>query len=305
MSDHTTPSPATGAAVHRLLDQAFVGVEMTPDAQDLKEEVRANLVARAAELEATGTPPADAARRAIDELGDVRELREGASAPDAPAPESQAAAHRRHRVRPRPTFVVRTVLLALVASVALVGYVLVAAGAVAGGLGVVLALGAAVTVPLGALTADALLQETTTNHPLPARRAVGFGAAVGAVLAALTLAGAFLLHRDATWALVVATLLLVGSIAAFSWLGATQTNRHKAWVRRSTAPEPPNRFEQEPEAAARFGIYTVAIWTLTLAVVVWLLVTADWWWAVLAFVGGFALWMVTLARMLFGARRSS
>ncbi len=60
--------------IHRLLDEAFAGVEMTPDAQDLKEEIRANLLARAEELEASGTAPADAARRAVAELGDVREL---------------------------------------------------------------------------------------------------------------------------------------------------------------------------------------------------------------------------------------
>ena len=47
---------------------------MTPDAQDLKEEVRANLVARTAELEAAGKTSTDAARQAIAELGDVRDL---------------------------------------------------------------------------------------------------------------------------------------------------------------------------------------------------------------------------------------
>ena len=60
--------------IHRLLDEAFQGIEMTPDAQDLKEEVRANLVARADELEAAGVPPTEAAHRAIAELGDVRAL---------------------------------------------------------------------------------------------------------------------------------------------------------------------------------------------------------------------------------------
>ena len=57
--------------IHRLLDEAFAGVDMTPDAQDLKEEVRANLVARTAELEAAGKSSSDAARDAIAELGDV------------------------------------------------------------------------------------------------------------------------------------------------------------------------------------------------------------------------------------------
>ncbi len=71
--------------IHRLLDEAFTGVEMTADAQDLKEEVRANLVARVAELEADGQPAGDAVRRAIAELGDVRELLgEPTAQPDEP-----------------------------------------------------------------------------------------------------------------------------------------------------------------------------------------------------------------------------
>ena len=61
--------PAMNTDIHRLLDEAFQGVEMTPDAQDLKEEVRANLVARTAELEAAGAasrrrrPPGDRGAR--------------------------------------------------------------------------------------------------------------------------------------------------------------------------------------------------------------------------------------------------
>ena len=54
--------------IHRLLDEAFAGVEMTPDAQDLKEEIRANLVARVEELECSGRTSSDAARQAIGEL---------------------------------------------------------------------------------------------------------------------------------------------------------------------------------------------------------------------------------------------
>jgi len=73
--------------IHRLLDEAFAGVEMTPDAQDLKEEVRANLVARVAELESSGRSSTDAAQLAISELGDVRELL-GESASSAPSSHS-------------------------------------------------------------------------------------------------------------------------------------------------------------------------------------------------------------------------
>ena len=60
-----------------------------------------------------------------------------------------------------------------------------------------------------------------------------------------------------------------------------------------------NRFEEEPETAARFGIYSAVIWLVTFAVIVVLVFTVGWWWAPLAFVGGFAAMMLLLARMLF------
>lgn len=282
--------------IHRMLDEAFAGVEMTSEAQDLKEEIRANLIARVAELESSGRAPADAAREAIGELGDVRELL-GSQADTGH--DATTAAYLRNRVRPKPGFVVRTVLLSLIAAGCLALFVLGALGVLPMALPALLGLGAGVAVPLGFVTADALLQETTTNHPLPPGRAVGFGTATFGVLGALALGGAFAVHIESVALVVVAALLLVAAIALFSWLGATKTNRHKAWVRDAHAQMPPNRFEQEPEVAARFGIYTAAIWLVTFGVMVLLIFTVGWWWAPLAFVGGLAFMMIVLGRMMF------
>ena len=43
----TIPHSTGGGAleVHRVLDEALAGTAMTPERQDLKEEIRANLVA--------------------------------------------------------------------------------------------------------------------------------------------------------------------------------------------------------------------------------------------------------------------
>jgi hypothetical protein len=285
--------------IHRLLDEAFAGVEMTPDTQDLKEEIRANLIARVEELEASGVSPTDAARRAIAELGDVRALLD--DAPDAtPVRVDYTALALRNHVRPRPAFVVRTVVLSLVAAVAVVLFVLGKSGFLDIASAGMLALGAVVALAIGFVTADALQQETTTNHPLPAGRAVGFGVGTGGTLAALALGGTFAAHLDQLWLIVVAALLLVASVALLAWLGATTTNRHKAWTRQAHGAEPPNRFEQEPETAARFGVYTVGIWVLTLAAAAALVFTAGWWWALVALAAGLAVWMFVLGRMLFG-----
>jgi hypothetical protein len=61
-------------SIHRLLDEAFAGVTMTPETYDLKEEIRGNLADRAAELQAGGLTSGQAATAAFAELGDIREL---------------------------------------------------------------------------------------------------------------------------------------------------------------------------------------------------------------------------------------
>jgi hypothetical protein len=107
------------------------------------------------------------------------------------------------------------------------------------------------------------------------------------------------------WAIVFAALGIIAAIILFAFLGATQTNRHKAWVRKAHRDMPPNRFEREPETAARFGIYTAVIWLITFGVIVAFVFTIGWWWAPLAFLGGLALMMIVLARMMFGPSRTN
>ena len=286
--------------IHRLLDEAFGGITMTPDAQDLKEEVRANLIARAAELEAGGRAPGDAARQAIAELGDVRDLLDESMDASAPAPfESYAALQQRYRVKPKAGYVVRAVVWSLGAVVGIVLGVLGATGVLPLVIGPVIGLFGMASTGLGLLVGDSLHQETTTNHPMPENRAGGFAAAT--FLAAYGAAFGFMVAVGAlpVWCVVFAALGVIAAIILFAFLGATQTNRHKAWTRQALAKEPANRFEREPETAARFGIYTVAIWLVTFAVIAVLVFTVGWWWAPVAFAGGFALMMLVLARMLF------
>lgn len=291
--------------IHRLLDEAFQGIEMTPEAQDLKEEVRANLMSRADELEAAGVAPGDAARQAIAELGDVRALLEetGDAAPQR-STDAYVALVQRHRVRPKPGFVVRVVVWSIVAVVGITLGILGASGVLQIPLGAQIGLFGLASTGIALLVGDSLSQETTTNHPMPQNRAAGYFLA--------TLLGAFGLGFVALvafgsmpmWGVVFAALGIIASIILFSFLGATQTNRHKAWTRQLAAATRPNRFEREPETAARFGVYTAAIWLVTFAVIAVLVFTVGWWWAPIAFVGGFALMMLLLARMLFAPEKT-
>jgi len=288
--------------IHRLLDEAFEGVALTPDAQDLKEEVRANLVARVAELEASGIAPAVAAHTAISELGDVRDLL--AESPHAaPASPWSQEAFARHRVRPQPAFVVRTVVYSLVLVAALGFAALGALGMVPVALGAQIALLGLGSTAVGLLVGDSLSQETTTSHPLPIRRASGFALASFIGAYGLGFGGLVALGGLDAWWIILAGLGVVTSIVLLSFLAATQTNRKKAWVRQSISDTPPNRFEEDPETAARFGIYTAVIFIVTFAVIAVLVFTVGWPWGLLALVIGFAVMLLVLARMLFGPRK--
>ena len=107
-------SNADTSGIHRLLDDAFAGITTTPELQDLKEELRGSLTARAAELQENGMDAGESARRAITELGDIDALIASFGGPDAvegsrlASPESIAELVQRNRVKPKPAFVVRT-----------------------------------------------------------------------------------------------------------------------------------------------------------------------------------------------------
>lgn len=293
-----------GGDLHRLLDEAFASVEMTPDAQDLKEEIRANLTARVAELEAAGRSPAAAARSAVAELGDVGTLLDAPATTAPGSPMRWDAATRRYRVRPKPKFVVGIVAAALAGIIGLLLAALGATDLLPIPVGVTIALLGIGATGVAWIVGDSLAQETTTNHPMPTPRASGYFLASFLTVYGLGIGGLVALDALPVWAVVFAVLGVVAAIILFAFLGATQTNRHKAWVRtmRRDRPEAANRFEEEPETAARFGIYTVAIWVTSFAVFVVLSFTIGWAWSWLALLAGFVVMMITLARMLFQPR---
>jgi hypothetical protein len=155
------------------------------------------------------------------------------------------------------------------------------------------------------LVGDALSQETTTNHPMPQPRAAGYGVATFLAVVGLGMVALILTQALPVWTVVFAAIGIIGAIILFAFLGATQTNRHKAWTREAHANMPPNRFETEPETAARFGIYSAAIWLVTLGLIVVLVFTVGWWWTPLAFLGGLVVMMLVLARMMFAPHNNT
>lgn len=296
---------ADSTSIHRFLDDAFARVPMTPDLQDLKEEIRGNLGERVAELEERGMDAAQASSTAIAELGDIGELIGSADAPGLAQPESVAQTVLRNRVKPKPGFVVRAVVLSLVLTAAVVLVVLGALNVLDwsnAALAVVAAVGA---VAAGVIVLDSLRQETSSHYPLPTPRAVAYGGASLALALGLALAGLFIGDTDVVGLLVAGVVLALAALIAFVWLGVTQTNRTKPWmleVQRSAYVDDP--FSQDPAAAARFGMYTVVIWLIAFGAFVALSIAVGFAWSWVALLLGAIVFMLVLARMLFGAQKS-
>jgi hypothetical protein len=298
---NTSPrKPTDTSDIHRHLDAAFAGIEMTPDAQDLKEEIRGNLAARSAELQSGGLDPATAAETAVRELGDIRPLVDSLEKGTGSAAELVA----RNRVRPNPGFVVRALLLSLVLAAGIVLVTLAELSVLAWPTVLVTVISAATALALGGLVMDSLRQETDEDYPMPQSRAVGFGIAAAALAGGLLFGSAFA-GSGALVLLIPGIALFVAAIAAFSWLGVTQTNRAKPWaleLRRSY--EGTTRFDTDPVAAARFGMYTVIIWLLGIGAFVALSIAVGFAWSWLALLAALVVFFLVLARMLFATEKA-
>lgn len=294
------------SSIHRHLDEAFAGIAMTPEIQDLKEEIRGNLASRVDELTAAGMGANEAAARAVDELGDIRELiGEIDGGGPARAGTNNAGAYLLYRVRPKPAFVVGIVVASLAT---VLGLLLAALGATAVlplPVGVVIAMAGVASTGIAWIVGDSLAHETTVHHPMPQKRAAGYFLASLLGAYGLAVGGLVALGTVPAWVVVFAALGVVASIVLFAFLGATQTNRTKTWVREAARGHSvEDRFSQDPVAAARFGMYTVVIWLLAFAAFAVLSATVGFAWSWLALLAGFAVFFLTLARMLFPPERT-
>jgi hypothetical protein len=295
--------------IHRYLDEAFADIPRTPETADLKEEIRGNLQARVAELEAAGTGSEAAAAEAIKELGDIHDLVDSIGDGEASAGSASQTAAKLitlNRVKPSPGYVVRTVLLSLLLAA---GVTLVTVGSILGAQGIaaawmVYALPTEAVLSglfLAVIVSDALGRETSQHYPTSPSRALGFGFAAFAALTALGLVATWFANPLLGF-LVTGCALALASLVAFIALGVTQTNRMKPWVKELNQTYAiQDRFSQDPAAAARFGIYTVVMWIAGFGVFALLSIVVGFTWSWLALLATLLVFFLVLARMLFGA----
>jgi hypothetical protein len=294
--------------IHRYLDDAFADIPRTPETADLKEEIRGNLQARVTELETAGTKPDAAAAKAIKELGDIHELVDSVGDVDPATSPGQTAAKliALNRVKIDPRYVIRTVIFSVVLAVTLASVVLTAVlgpdaptVSQAGSVWFTVALSALL---VGIIVADGLRKETSQHYPMPARRALAYGGAAILGLAGLDVIGLFIGGRTPQEFFTAGITVAFLSLISFIWLGVTQTNRQKPWVKElNNAYAIGDRFAQDPAAAARFGIYTVVIWIAGFGAFAGLSIAVGFTWSWLALLATLIVFFLVLARMLFGA----
>ncbi|WP_036958844.1 permease prefix domain 1-containing protein [Promicromonospora kroppenstedtii] len=208
--------------VHRLLDEAFAGLPATDDVQDLKEEIRVNLLDRVAELTASGADGDAAARRAVEELGDVRALVDGGSVRDT-------APGERLSLRPSRRYTIGVVIASAVVLSPFVGVLIALAGNIYGM--IPLLVGALLAGPaIGWIVGATLVRETRTRYGMPRQRAIAYGFASALVALSVFVGTAgYTSSMNPFYAMMMLPVLLVGG-AWLAYLLASQTNRRKPWV---------------------------------------------------------------------------
>lgn len=291
-------SAADYSNIHRHLDEAFAGRAMTPELQDLKEEIRSNLAARVEELRGNGAPEEEAVATAIAALGDIGQIirQESPGEADEPASLGVAQAPEYARSRVRRSFAIGTVLVSVAAVAAMLLFVMVLGPYGNPGLAVLSALVAAMST--GTIVAWSLRQETSQNFPVPPRRAVSYGLAAAAAVVGLALCT--LVTTAGPGLLAAGVFVVLGSVVGFIRLGVSQTNRRKPWVREAQrGREGRGGSSRDPAAAARFGMHVGALWVAALAVFAVLSFTVGLAWSWLAILAALAATVVILARMLF------
>ena len=157
-----------------------------------------------------------------------------------------------------------------------------------------------IAVPVGLIVADSLGQETTSNYPMPRKRAGLYGLAVGAILAGAAFVTWFGFETDELWAGILGVVVIVLGSAARHLYGRDQTNRHKPWTKAAAANyQFQNKWEDNPQDAARYGMYSGALWLLAIGAFVALSLTVGFAWSWIAFLVAVLVQMIMTARMLF------
>jgi hypothetical protein len=261
-----------------FVDSLFKGYEESEKLSDFKEELTSNLNARIASLAAKGIAREEAFVKATAELGDISALADEISLKKKQEVLGEAYMNIRHYMKPArvAAYVVTGVVLVFGIITALIAFFAQAGGPEFFSWGLIekshrLTAFFGVLLPFVSACAASftwlgLTQELPAMHPLSAKRASWYALGALALTAGIILFPLTYFSTGNEYSLIgamgILIPLVIPSIGLLVFLGLTEKDRRKSWVKLRYEAEVKKQHEMfsDPVVSARFGMFSGAIW---------------------------------------------
>jgi MFS family permease len=269
------------------VDRLFADYEDTPEIEDFKEEITANLKERIKELMTKGQSEDAAFDKAIAELGDI-----SAIADDVGRKKRNEAIGQMYMKAKAPMpkrtaggLAAASGLLLLSAGLSLFAFFGETAGPAAYYISAVL-----LSFACGAYAYFGLTLETAAHYAMKKSRALAYGVVcIAAFLGAGLAVVSFLFEVfEMSVALGIKIAFILPAVCALIFLLATEPKRQKPWLKAMVEREIENSMKThqdmaDPVKAAKFGVASGGLWILAIAIYITLGIIFGWLYALLVF----------------------
>jgi len=287
------------------VDRLFANYEDTPEINDFKEEITANLKEHIKALVSEGLSEEKAFDTATAELGDITAIADDVG--KKKRNEAMGQMYLRSKVpitkKTAGGLAIASGLLLLAVGMALIGFFSKTNALVVYHISTVL-----LSVSGGLFTFFGLTQETAAHYAMKKRRAFAYGVICSiAFLGTGTAVVSFLVNGlEMSVSLGIKMAFILPAVCAFIFLLATEPKRHKPWLKAMIEQEHENavKFHMDrvdPLKSARFGVLSGGLWVLAIAVFMTLGYTIGWTYAWLVFLFALAV-QIFMTAMVFNKR---
>jgi len=268
------------------VDRLFADYEDTPRIRDFKEEIVGNLKERVKELMSKGLGEEEAFERATAELGDITAIADdlGKRKRNEAIGQMYMNAKVPYTKKTAAGLALATGLFLMGLGLAVLNYFTETSEMLYYYIAVFLLADA-----LGLFTYFGLAQESISNYAMKSRRALMYGIIVfvGVLGEGIAIVSFFFGDMELPMALGIEFAMVFPAVCALVFLGTTETDRKKPWVKAMAAIEAECDvlFEHmvDPNKAAKFGVISGGLWILAIAFFIIVGITYDWWYALLVF----------------------
>jgi MFS family permease len=248
------------------VDSLFAGYEETRELADFKEELTGNLKDKIANLVKKGLDEDAAFSKATAELGDISALADEISLKKKQQVIGEAYMDIKHYLKPGRViaYIVCGLFLAFAVVIAAITYFSMkeydpTGSELTGVFGVIFAF---VPAAIAGFTWLGLTQELPDLFPLSKKRAAWYAAGAYLLIAGIALAPLTFVATGGKDSMIASLGVLIPfalpAIGLLVFLGLTEKDRRKPWARLRAEQEA--QFFSDPVTAARFGMFSGAIW---------------------------------------------